>query len=68
MPVEVKYKDYWAIKNINESSKEVSLNRRLQPNKLKEIRNEAFENAKLSKLHMKKLHDQHINRKNFYTC
>ena len=68
LPVEVEHKAYWDIKRINENAKEVSLNRKLELNELEEIRNEAFENAKLSKLHMKKLHDQHINRKNFYTC
>ena len=67
LPIEVELKAYWAIRKINESSKEVSLNRRLQLNEFGEIRNKAFENAKLSKLHMKKLHDQHINRKNLYT-
>lgn len=65
LPVEIEHKAYWAIRKMNKSLGEVSLNRKLQLNELEEIRNEAFENAKLSKMHMKKLHDQHINRKNF---
>ena len=42
---------------------EVGLNRKFQIHELEEIRNETFENAKVSKLHIKKLHDKHINRK-----
>jgi len=61
LSVEIEHKAYWAICQINENFTEVGLNRKLQMNELEEIRNEAFKNAKMSKLHMKKLHDQHIN-------
>jgi len=61
--VEVEHKVYWAIRRINENINEVGLNRKFQINEFEEIRNKAFENAKVSKLNMKKLHDKHINRK-----
>ena len=59
--VEVEHKVYWAIRRINENINEVGLNRKFQINEFEEIRNKAFENAKVSKLNMKKLHDKHIN-------
>jgi hypothetical protein len=33
---------------------------------LEELRNDAFENAKISKYKMKALHDKHIFRKSFH--
>ena len=39
--------------------------RQLQLNELKEIRNDAYENSKISKVKMKSVHDQHILRKIF---
>ena len=63
LPVEIEHKAYWVIRQINENFTEAGLNRKLQMNEFEEIRNEAFENTKMSKLHMKKLYDQHINRK-----
>lgn len=63
LPMEVEHKAYWVIRRINENMNEVGLNRKLQINKFEEIRNKSFENVKVSKLHMKELHDKHINRK-----
>ena len=39
--------------------------RHLQLNELEEIRNDAYENSKISKAKMKSVHDQHIWRKSF---
>ena len=61
--VEVEHKVYWVIRRINENMNKVGLNRKVQINEFYKIRNEAFKNAKVSKLHMKKLHDKHINWK-----
>ena len=47
LPVEVEHKAYWAIKKINEDPNEVGHNRKIQMNKLEEVRNEAFENARI---------------------
>jgi len=41
-------------------------NRKLQLDELKELRNDAFKNAKISKHKMKTLHDKHILRKSFH--
>ena len=45
---------------------EAGQHRKLQLNELEELRNDAFENAKLSKQKMKAYHDAHIHRKSFY--
>ena len=63
--VEIEHKAYWAIRKINEDLNEIGHNRRLQMNELEEIRNEAFENARISKIHIKNLYDKHISKKNF---
>ena len=66
LPVEIEHKAYWAIRKYNEGLSEAENNRKLQLNELDEIRNDAYENAKISKAKMKVHHDQHIQRKNFY--
>ena len=66
LPVEVEHKAYWTIWQYNEGLGETGDHRRLQLNELDEIRNDAYENAKISKAKMKALHDQHISRKSFH--
>jgi len=39
--------------------------RKLQMSKLEEMRNEAYDNAQISKYRTKIFHDQSINQKNF---
>ena len=66
LPVEIEHKAYWAIRHFNEGLGEAGAHRKLQMNELDELRNDAFENAKISKAKMKVHHDQHIHRKHFY--
>ena len=66
LPVEIEHRAYWAIQRINQSLTEACISRKLQLNELEEFRNEAFENSRLAKLHMKELHDRHIDRKSFH--
>ena len=42
------------------------MHRKLQLSELEELRNDAFENARISKAKRKALHDRHINRKSFH--
>jgi len=55
----------WAIGQLNFEVKEASDLRKLQISKLEEIRNEAYDNARISKNKTKLFRDQSINRKNF---
>ena len=45
--------------------KQVGSNRKLQLNELDELRNEAYENAKIYKAKTKAFHDKMISRKSF---
>jgi hypothetical protein len=66
LPVEIEHRAYWAIRQFNDNENEVGKNRKLQLDELEELRNDAFENAKISKHKMKALHDKHIFRKSFH--
>ena len=66
LPVEIEHRAYWAIRQFNDNENEVEKNRKLQLDELEELRNDAFENAKISKHKMKALHDKHIFRKSFH--
>jgi hypothetical protein len=66
LPVEIEHRTYWAIRQFNDNENEVEKNRKLQLDELEELRNDAFENAKISKHKMKTLHDKHILRKSFH--
>ncbi|XP_057487288.1 uncharacterized protein LOC130773354 [Actinidia eriantha] len=65
LPVEIEHKAYWAIRQFNENLADAGSLRKLQLNELDEIRNDAYENSKISKAKMKSLHDQRILRKSF---
>lgn len=65
LPVELEHKAYWAIKHLNFELKEAGDHRKLQLNELDEIRNEAYENAKIYKEKTKAYHDKAILRKSF---
>ena len=55
----------WAIKKLNFDFKTVREERFLQLSELEELRNEAYDNARIYKDKTKKLHDQRILRKEF---
>ncbi|XP_075489566.1 uncharacterized protein LOC142528406 [Primulina tabacum] len=65
LPLELEHIAFWAVKKLNfdmEASGEQWL---LQLNEIEEFRNEAYENAKISKKKTKKWHDNHILHRNF---
>ena len=55
----------WAIKKLNFDFKAAKEERLLQLNELEELRNEAYDNARISKDKTKKWHDQKILRREF---
>ncbi|XP_070667562.1 uncharacterized protein [Malus domestica] len=65
LPMELEHKAYWAIKHLNFDYQAAGEKRKLQLNELEEIRNDAYENAKIYKDKTKKFHDAHILRKKF---
>lgn len=65
LPVELEHKAYWAIKMFNSNLDDASKLRKLQINELEELRNDAYENAKIHKTRTKTFHDKTILRKTF---
>ena len=65
LPVEIKYKAWWAIKKLNMDLSRAGLKRFLDLNELEEIPNDAYMNSKIAKKRSKKWHDQMITSKNF---
>ena len=65
LPLELPYKSMWAIKKLNFDFQAVRENRLLQMNELEELRNEAYDDARIYKDKTKKWHDQNILRKEF---
>ncbi|KAH9649644.1 hypothetical protein KPL70_026063 [Citrus sinensis] len=65
LPVDLEHRAYWAIKQFNFDMQQTSSERRLQLAELEEIRNDAYENAKIYKKQMKVFHDKQIMRKSF---
>lgn len=65
LPVELEHRALWAIKFLNFDIGKAESNRKLQLSELEELRNEAYENAKIYKERTKRYHDKSILRKTF---
>ena len=63
--LELEYKAMWAIKKLNFDFKAAKEDRLLQLNELEELRNEAYDSARIYKDKTKKWHDQRILRREF---
>ena len=63
LPLELEYKAMWAIKKFNCDFQATKEKRLLQMNKLEELRNEAYDNARIYKEKTKRWHDQMIMRR-----
>ncbi|XP_050104654.1 uncharacterized protein LOC126584261 [Malus sylvestris] len=66
LPMELEHRAYWAIKKLNFDYKDAGIARKLQLNELEELRNEAYENAKIYKERTKLYHDKALLRKEFH--
>ena len=67
LPLELEYKAMWTIKKLNYDFQDVKEKRLLQMNELEELRNEAYDNARIYKEKTKRWHDQKILRREFKT-
>ena len=65
LPVEVEHRAWWVVKQCNMNLDEAGHQRMLQVQELDEIRNEAYENARIDKEKTKAFHDKNINRRIF---
>ena len=65
LPVEIEYKAWWAIRNLNMDMNRAGPKRMLEIDELEELRNDAYFNSKIAKDKKKKWHDQLITRKTF---
>ena len=65
LPLELEYKAMWAIKKLNFDFKAAKEERLLQLEESEELRNEAYDNARIYKDKTKKWHDQKILRREF---
>jgi hypothetical protein len=64
--MELEHRAYWAIENFNFDVKQVGDKRKLQLNKLEELRHDSYKNAKLYKERTKGYHDKQLVMKEFH--
>ena len=65
LPLELEYKAMWTIKKLNVDFQAAKEKRLLKMNEFEELRNEAYDNARIYKDKTKKWHDQKILRMEF---
>ena len=65
LPVELENWALWAIKHLNFDLTEAGDLQKLQISELEELRNEAYENVRITKERVKIFHDKNIVRKTF---
>ena len=65
LPVELEYRAIWAIRKLNFHLEVGGINCKIELNELEEIRNDAYENAKIYKDRIRIFHHKHIIRKSF---
>ena len=58
--VELEHKSFWVIKAFNSNLDDAGNVRKLQINKLEELRNDAYENSRIIKARTKFFHDKRI--------
>ena len=65
LPVEIDHRAYWVVKQCNMNMEEARKERKLQLQKLEELRLETYENLRIYKEKTKVFHDKMIARKDF---
>ncbi|XP_042483512.1 uncharacterized protein LOC122063890 [Macadamia integrifolia] len=65
LPIELQYRAFWAIKKLNFDLPTAGTHRGLQLTELEELRNDAYDNARIYKEKTKAFHDRQILRKSF---